>query len=298
MQHPACRQDWATGALASSLRALLPGLAVEVRAETASTNTVLLEHARQATGPEGLAAQPALLAAEAQTAGRGRQGRAWQALPGASLTFSLALPMAPRAAGGWHGLSLAVGLALAEALEPVADGVAPRLGLKWPNDLWLWDGPGRGRKLGGILIETAGLPTAATASPGPDGAPLARWCVVGVGLNVADQPGAPGSLQTLLPGATPPGVLSQVAPPLLRALLAFERQGFAPLQPAYGRRDLLAGQALHTSTGLAGDGAGVDARGALLLRTAHGLFTVTSGEVSVRFFDHPLPAAVAQAGPP
>ena len=295
MQHPACRQDWATGALARSLQALLPGLAVEVQAETASTNTMLLERARQAAGP---AAQPALLAAEAQTAGRGRLGRAWRALPGASLTFSLALPMAPRAAGGWQGLSLAVGLALAEALEPLPEGAAPRLGLKWPNDLWLWDGPGQGRKLGGILIETAGLPTAAQVSPAPDSAPQARWCVVGVGLNIADQPGVPGSLQALLPGATPPGVLSQVAPPLLRALLAFERQGFAPLRQAYGRRDLLAGQALHTSAGLAGDGAGVDAQGALLLQTAHGLNAITSGEVSVRFSGQPLPAALAQAGSP
>jgi BirA family biotin operon repressor/biotin-[acetyl-CoA-carboxylase] ligase len=59
---------------------------------------------------------PALLVvAEAQTQGRGRNGRAWQSLPGASLTFSLGLPLAP---ADWSGLSLAVGAALADAIEP------------------------------------------------------------------------------------------------------------------------------------------------------------------------------------
>jgi biotin-(acetyl-CoA carboxylase) ligase len=69
-----------------------------------------------------------------------------------------------------------VGCALAEALDPAEAG-PPRIGLKWPNDLWLIDPtePRGGRKLGGILIETAPIPDA--ARPG-------RTCVVGVGLNV------------------------------------------------------------------------------------------------------------------
>lgn len=293
MQHPACQQDWDTPALTCSLQALLPGLAVQVQAELGSTNTALLERARDATRA---APRPALLVAEAQTAGRGRLGRAWQATPGASLTFSLALPLAPRGAGCWHGLSLAVGLALADALDPQPDDARPQLALKWPNDLWLWDAPGQGRKLGGVLIETAGLQAGAGSGVRPAGAPEPRWCVVGVGLNVADQPGAPASLQALRPDATPPSVLARVAAPLLRALLLFEQQGFAPLQPAYARRDLLAGQPLHTNAGPAGIGAGVDAQGALLLQTAAGLQPITSGEVSVRFATETLPAQKTAAG--
>ena len=116
--------------------------------------------------------QPCLLVAEEQTRGRGRLGRGWIASAGASLTFSLALPLAPEE---WSGLSLAVGLALAEALDPmVQPGAPPRIGLKWPNDLWLVDGPGRGRKLGGILIETVSVGHR-------------RMCVLGVGLNVLPQ---------------------------------------------------------------------------------------------------------------
>ena len=122
-------------------------------ARSESTNSELLERARDRpdaqVGPvlgdaaptvPGVSAarqadtQPCLLVAEHQTAGRGRLGRSWQSARGASLTFSLALPLAPR---DWSGLSLAVGVALAEALQPAGRDAPWRLGLKWPNDLWL-----------------------------------------------------------------------------------------------------------------------------------------------------------------
>jgi BirA family biotin operon repressor/biotin-[acetyl-CoA-carboxylase] ligase len=263
--------DWGAGHLAQQLEALLPGIGVDVLAEVGSTSSTLLELARDG--------RPRLLVAEKQTQGRGRQGRAWHATPGASLTFSLSLPLAP---ASWNGLSLAVGLALAEALDP-ADGAGgrPRIGLKWPNDLWLWEGPGRGRKLGGILIETV-------AAAG------ARMCVVGVGLNVAPQPAeghAAGSacLQELHAGASPPQTLARVALPLAAALRQFEAQGFAPLLAAYALRDLLRGMPVRTLPGLAepqraaleGVAEGVNVDGALLLRGS-ALHPVVSGEVSVR----------------
>ena len=77
------------------------------------------------SGPFGRRAgdtQPCLLVAEHQTLGRGRQGRSWLAHAGASLTFSLGLPLAPR---DWSGLSLAVGVALADALEAPEPGAQP-----------------------------------------------------------------------------------------------------------------------------------------------------------------------------
>jgi hypothetical protein len=133
-------------------------LTVEVVAAIGSTNTELLARARRALASAPAdAAKPALLVAVQQTAGRGRQGKVWQSgtgtAVGASLTFSLALPLAP---ADWSGLSLAVGLALVDALDPPLPGQPPRLGLKWPNDLILLDEGGRaphiGRKAGGILI--------------------------------------------------------------------------------------------------------------------------------------------------
>ena len=269
----AAATHWGAEALWQQLDPLLPGLSVEVVARTDSTNTRLLERARH-----GRDTQPCLLVAEHQTAGRGRLGREWVGAVGASLSFSLALPMAPRA---WSGLSLTVGLALADALEPLALG-SPRIVLKWPNDLWLLDGPGRGRKLGGILIETLSVGER-------------RLCVVGVGLNVLPQsahgPSAGSAcLQEIYPGISAPAALATVAVPLVRSLLKFAQTGFAPFLAGYARRDLLAGLAVSTTAPGVPHGVaeGVDEHGALRVR-AGVVHRLVSGEVSVRL----APAAAA-----
>ncbi len=261
---PAPTLDWQALRLQAALQQILPGLQVQVLGEDASTNATLL--ARGRAGQE----TACLLVAEHQTAGRGRMGRTWHAARGDSLTFSLGLPCAP---ANWSGLSLAVGVALAEALDP-----SGAIGLKWPNDLWLRDAQARpGRKLGGILIETV------AAAGG-------RLCVVGVGLNVRAhafeglQTGH-ASLQELDPTASAPAVLHRLAGPLLRALLRFEREGFAPFAAGFAERDLLQGLAVTTTQpGLpAGQAVGIDADGALVLRDEAGqVHRVTSGEVSIR----------------
>lgn len=300
---------WGAEALWQALEPLLPGLSVEVVARLGSTNTELLERMRRipavhgrvrsgldAQAPRGEApdaaagerlgpgrrlsdTQPCLLVAEHQTRGRGRQGKDWRSSPGASLTFSLALPLAP---ADWSGLSLAVGLAVAEAFDPLAPGATPRLGLKWPNDLLLIDtgAPGIGRKLGGILIETVQLGDR-------------RMAVVGIGLNLLPQPpdGAEPALswgyacmQELSYGMTAPAALAQLALPLVRSLLAFEREGFAPLRERYAVRDVLLGRAVVTTLpGLpAGVADGVDDSGTLWLRVDGQRRPVASGEVSLR----------------
>jgi BirA family biotin operon repressor/biotin-[acetyl-CoA-carboxylase] ligase len=282
--------QWGAEDLWLQLQPLLPGLSIEVLPTATSTNTLLLDRARSARD-----LQPCLLVAEEQTDGRGRLGRAWRSRAGASLTFTLGLPLAP---ADWSGLSLAVGLALAEALDPQPESTAPRIGLKWPNDLWLIDGPaasGRGRKLGGILIETVAVAadrvTGATAG-------AQRLAVVGVGLNLQPQSDEGLSqgyacLQELDAPASAPQVLARVAEGLLRALLRFQAEGFAPLAAAYARRDVLRGHPVTTTLPdlPAGQAEGVDAQGALLVRHA-GLHRVLSGEVSVR------PQAVAPAAAP
>ena len=287
--------NWHADALRRQLATLWPGLAVEVVAQTGSTNTDLLARAR---GHDGSSA--CLRVAEHQSAGRGRQGKAWQSAAGASLTFSLAVPLAP---ANWSGLSLAVGLALAEVLDPAdpfAPGQRPRLVLKWPNDLLLRDradapagqpaqqGHPLGRKLGGILIETVA-------------AGARRVAVIGIGLNLLPRPTnalpasdsalswGHASLHELLPGLDAPQALALVTPALLRALQAFERSGFAPLQAGYAARDALAGQAVSTTLVDLPQGVadGVDSDGTLWLRyrDANGLpqrRALISGEVSVR----------------
>lgn len=258
---------WDAESLWLALEPLAPGLSIDIVPEIGSTSTALLERGRR-----GLT-EPALMVAESQTAGRGRLGRPWWSQPGQALMFSLGLRLAP---ADWSGLSLAVGLALAEALDE-------RVGLKWPNDLWL---RGDDRKLAGILIEVA--PLAEPARPGE------RWVVIGAGLNVTPLP--PGAadaattfrtgyacLQELDPTLTAPRALYRVAAPLLRAVLDFETQGLAPLRDRYARRDVLAGRRVQAGEVVVGTAAGLSDDGSLLVRDDDGrLHPVHSGEVSVR----------------
>jgi BirA family transcriptional regulator, biotin operon repressor / biotin---[acetyl-CoA-carboxylase] ligase len=131
---------------------------IRVQAETGSTNADVLACAR-AGAAEGL-----VIAAEWQTAGRGRLGRAWVSQPSAALTFSVLLRprSVPLAARGW--VPLLAGVAAASAIGLVT-GVTTAL--KWPNDVLV-----DGRKLAGILAEQAGTGIA-----------------VGVGINVLGRGG-------------------------------------------------------------------------------------------------------------
>ncbi len=270
-------QQWGVEALWQELEPLLPGISIEVLARVGSTNSALLERVRNEDrnpgerSPYGRRAndlQPCLLVAEHQTHGRGRMGRSWHSSSNSSLTFSLALPMTLT---DWSGLSLVVGAVIAEALD-ASGPQAPRLQLKWPNDIWL-----DGRKLGGILIETV-----------PAGSQ--RIAIIGIGLNIA-APASPASdngfqtgyasLDELLPGISAPEVLKRIARPLIEALQAFAQGGYAAWQPAFTRRDLLLGQPV-TAGALEGMARGTNAQGELLIETAAGLQTVTGGEISVR----------------
>ena len=105
----------------------------------------------------------AVVLADEQTSGRGRQGRAWHSRAGAGVWLSVLLRPRDRPAGG--ALAIRAGLAAVAAVAEAAPGVAARL--KWPNDVVVAD-----RKAGGILCEARWS--------GEDVA----WVAVGVGLNV------------------------------------------------------------------------------------------------------------------
>lgn len=245
----------------------LPGLRLEVAAELGSTNHTLVERVRQAGRDGATDFCPTVLVAERQTQGRGRLGRVWQSAPGASLTFSLALPLVR---ADWSGLSLAVGLAVAQAL----DASGQRIGLKWPNDLWLRDGPGQGRKLVGILIE--GLALGAS-----------RVAVIGIGVNIQPQPDpAYAAVSELDPQATAPQTLARLLPHLAATLAQFEAGGFARLASAYAQRDLLRGLLIHTTDSRCPQARalGVDDDGALRVAdpSSGQVLRIVSGEVSVR----------------
>lgn len=258
---------WPAEAIWEAVSPLLPTFSIEVLPQIDSTNSELMRRARAGQ------LDPVLLVAERQTAGRGRLGRQWVSADDTTskgelscLTFSLGLPLSP---ADWSGLSLAVGLAVVESLHP-------DLRLKWPNDVWLQE-----RKLAGILIETV--------SVGEQ-----RYAVVGVGINILlphahaqDLRTPAAALCEVLPEVDAAGALGLVAAPLVRAILCFEAEGFAPLRTAFHARDLLYGRELVCSDGATGMARGVDASGALLLHTENGLKKISSAEVSVR----PVPAS-------
>ncbi|WP_404300846.1 biotin--[acetyl-CoA-carboxylase] ligase [Alicycliphilus denitrificans] len=269
--------QWPAEAIWQAVAPLLPGFTVEVLPTVDSTSSELMRRAR--AGRQ----EPTLLVAEAQTAGRGRLGRDWHssAYEGTgvvpALTFSLGLPLAPR---DWSGLSLAVGISVAESLQPTLPDVGsgrPRILLKWPNDLWLQDE----RKLGGILVETASFGQQAGASDSQ------RYVVVGIGLNVLPVLAQglrtpPACLREVDATLTAASALQRIAAPLVQALLGFAEAGFAPFQARFAQRDLLAGRAVTLSDGCQGTAHGVTEDGTLLVHTARGMQAVNSAEVSVR----------------
>jgi BirA family transcriptional regulator, biotin operon repressor / biotin---[acetyl-CoA-carboxylase] ligase len=250
-------------AIASRCAASASHVEIEVVAETGSTNADLL-------GRIGRLRGPVLRIAERQTAGRGRAGRPWLSVPGATLTFSLAW----RVKGGLHnmaGLPLAVGVALAETLGSLGVPVQ----LKWPNDV-LRDG----KKLAGILVE---------AQQGTDGA---FWAVIGVGLNLImpdelearigrDVAGAPWLAQ-MERNELMATLLSRLA----AVLAEFDDTGFAPFCARWNVLHAWQGQDVTIVDGgqvlQQGRAAGVDHNGRLLLDTPQGRAEVLSGDVSLR----------------
>lgn len=253
-------------ALTDSLRD--SGLHIETVDHTLSTSSDLL--ARLETLPCGH-----VRVAEWQTAGRGRQGRRWAALPAQGLTFSLLW----RFAGGVQalaGLSLAVAVALAQACRDL--GVA-EVRVKWPNDLLLHD-PLRGdRKLGGILVDVQG------DALGPSAA------VIGVGLNVHAAPGGVGQSAAALAEGTDrlisrQQVLVVALQRLAEAIRTFERDGFEAFREpwqALHAWHLQSVEVLHADgSRMSGVASGIDASGALWLETPGGRVRLLSGDVSLR----------------
>jgi BirA family biotin operon repressor/biotin-[acetyl-CoA-carboxylase] ligase len=240
---------------------------VRVVQSTGSTNTDLVAQAGGLPGGH-------VLAAETQTAGRGRRGRAWLSRTGESLTFSLLWKFRPDA--GLSGLSLAVGLGVARALDRCAAG---QVMLKWPNDLLVGVGNGWA-KLGGILIEVV-------AGHGGTAA-----VVIGIGLNVRPVGNAAAigqdttSLSALGWHGSRNTVLATVLEELRGVLDGFEAGGFVPFAAAWNARHAFRNRQV-TLSGTAGDtimgtAIGADPDGALMLETDKGPMRVVSGDVSLR----------------
>lgn len=232
-----------------------------------STNSTLVEQASAG------AASGTCLAAEVQSAGRGRRGRNWHSPLGGGLTFSLLWRFTAGAAV-LSTLSLAVGVAVVRALRGL--GVTEAM-LKWPNDI-----VHRHHKLGGILIELQGDVLGPTAA------------VIGIGLNIRMDETTRGQipqpvtdLATVM--ASPPTrneIWAAVLKQLANMLTRFETRGFAELRDEWERYHAYGGRAvrLHMPNGTMVEGqvTGVAEDGSLLLYASNREQRFTVGEISLR----------------
>ena len=225
---------------------------LEVWSSLPSTN----DRARQLARAGG--APWTVVVAEHQTAGRGRAGARWVSEPAAGLWVSLVI--VPRSAAHAGLLPLLAGVALARAVEGPGGPSAVRLGLKWPNDLWL-----QGHKVAGILCEAVG-----------------DRVVVGMGLNLRDpEEGFPpeiapraGSLEGLTGDSwSPASVLGR----WLREFRDLSDPGPMRFEGRvadfWSERDILRGRRLRVGA-VEGVASGVGTDGALSLARDDGVVTV------------------------
>ena len=240
------------------------GEALFAMAETGSTNLDALDRA-ELSAPEGT-----VVVADHQRSGRGRWGREWLGVPGASLMFSIVL--LPE--GDPSLITTALGVAAAEAIETLT-GLPCKI--KWPNDIEI-----DGRKVAGILVESR------------SGAGRIQAMVAGMGVNVTLE--AEDFPEELRGRATSIGIeLSKRGerfPPsreqlLAAILIAFETR--YPVDPAAIVSDAMSRSSVlgldvtvtfSDDRSITGRATQLLEDGALELSTPDGTVAVTSGEIS------------------
>ena len=240
---------------------------LEIHTELESTNHYLKQKIQQGVD------NGHVCISESQSEGRGTRGRTWISPFGRNIYLSLLwkFDCSPSELGG---LSLAVGVAVARAIEEAG---AADVKLKWPNDL-VW----KDQKLGGLLLEMTG------EASGP------CQVVIGVGVNVSmpesvgrsiDQPWI--DMNTAL--SNKPVSRNKLAGSILKHLCSvlseFQDTGFTATREEWLRRDAIVGKAvklLLTNREVFGVVKDIDDNGALLLESEDGIRQYASGEVSLR----------------
>jgi len=217
--------------------------------------------------------QSTVCLAEAQSQGRGRLGRSWFSPPASNLYLSIMWRF-EAGSQALEGLSLAIGVAVAEACEGLG---VQGIGLKWPNDLFSSEG-----KLGGILIEISRAADSCSEVP--------VCAIIGIGINVKmsaqqshvlDQ--AVTDLHRLNRG---PVSRNQLAAEVLnhtyQVLAGYTELGLRPYLERWQQRDVLCDKHVVTQgagESLAGTARGIDQSGAYLLQTSSGVSKITAGSL-------------------
>jgi BirA family biotin operon repressor/biotin-[acetyl-CoA-carboxylase] ligase len=211
-----------------------------------------------------------LYTAECQIAGRGRRGRTWASPFARNLAFSYGhttqIPLS-----GLGGLSLVVGLAVAESISTLSE---VDVKVKWPNDVVVEE-----QKLCGILVELVQKGKTVDV-------------VIGIGVNVALEEADRADIDRDVTDVRALGIndsrtelLINIVITLQKFLARFEESGFEPFVGAFNEAHIYDGKACAIHQGnqiIAGQVEGVDVDGALILSTESGIRTFHGGEVSLR----------------
>ncbi len=239
---------------------------LEPHDEVISTNDLALARARTGA-PEGL-----VVLARSQRGGRGRLGRRWHSPPGNLYASLLLRPERPLAA--CTRLALVAGLALQRTLEALAPALAPKLRLKWPNDLLL-----NGAKLAGVLVEAAG-------STGRDG------IIIGMGVNLTSHPHLEDRPTTHLAAhgveLEPTALVEALEPEFARLYRRWLDEGFPALAHLYRAALTGLGQPVvvqRPQGRLSGMLEDVDVEGAALVRCGPRRVRVLAGELELLWWE-------------
>lgn len=228
-----------------------------------STNTEALEQARKGAD-EGLC-----IVAREQTAGRGRQGRAWVSGKDAGLYFSIV--MRPKIEIRFVPLiTLMTAVAVYDVLKEL--GLDPDI--KWPNDLHV-----NGRKICGILAEMTETPKG-------------RAVIVGIGINLNSSnypPEIADTATSIGEGTGQPANLEDLLSSLTRNLaqycdILYNPNGPEAVREAWAKRSSYhAGKEVRVNLPdgvLTGITRGIAADGALIVETSEGsIETIHAGDV-------------------
>jgi BirA family biotin operon repressor/biotin-[acetyl-CoA-carboxylase] ligase len=245
------------------------GRPMHVLALTTSTSDEAKRAAKEGA-PHG-----ATWVAEQQTAGRGRQGRAWESPHGENLLFSVLLRVTCPPSR-IPPVALVAGLSVRDAVARAAPGVDVRI--KWPNDVLV-----EGKKIAGVLVEAVTMGSRVEA------------VIVGIGLNVHTR-AFPGALEgratsVALIAKDPPDraeLLADILATLDRDAHIVVGRGLGLLRPRLEASDALRGKRVKSDAGDAAKGAtvdegvacGIDDEGRLLVKRDDGVIARWSaGEV-------------------
>lgn len=239
---------------------------IDVVPETGSTNADLVARAQAGENIDGV-----VLITENQTAGRGRQGRSWVAVPRSQILMSIGVGAEDVPTESWGLLSLATGVAVVEA---VAEVTGVQAALKWPNDVLVGTG-----KLAGILADVA-VPTSSHHLP---------TIVVGIGLNVSMTTAGlpdPAAVSLVSLGVAQPDrqhLAAVLLNRLERRITDWRAHGGATLLATYRALSCTLGQSVRAELPggreVVGQAADIDGSGALVIDSEAGVVLVSAGDV-------------------